>query len=262
MTAPLVDHLPLLREAVTSASHIVLLLDFDGTLAPLVQRPEIAELPEATRAALTALHASPRVTLAFISGRALDDLRSRVGLDAIYAGNHGLEIEGPGLAFDGVDLTRAGEAIRTISVQLSEKLQAVPGAQVEDKQSSLSVHYRNVDPALVSRVLHITQSVTGVFLDLVALHEGKMVIEVRPRVDWNKGKASEWILSRFPAPSPLSIAMGDDRTDEDIFLTPPVTISIKVGEGPTAAGFRAKDPAEVCTVLEMIRGIVTPSPAS
>lgn len=252
MTTPLAEYLPQLRASVTAAQHIALLLDFDGTLAPLVQRPELAILPRNTCEALTALHASPRVTLAFISGRALADLRSKVGLDAIYAGNHGLEIEGPGLHFPGVDLTHAEAALRSISASLEEKLQTIPGAHVEDKQSSLSVHYRNVDPPLVSRFLQITQSVTEPFTDSIALHEGKLVVEIRPRVDWNKGRAAEWILRQLALPAPLILSAGDDRTDEDIFRCVPESVSIKVGEGPTAARFRAQDPDEVSRMLELV----------
>ncbi|GGH16386.1 trehalose-phosphatase [Silvibacterium dinghuense] len=257
MTTPLATYLPQLRDAVASSSRVVLLLDFDGTLAPLVQRPELAALPQPTRAALTALQSSPRVTLAFISGRALADLRSRVGLNAIYAGNHGLEIEGPGLDFHGVDLIQSTEVLRAVSAKLAEKLHAIPGAQVEDKQSSLSVHYRNVDPSLAPRVKQITQSVTASYTNFVVLHEGKLVIEVRPRVDWHKGKAAEWILQQIASPAPLIIAMGDDRTDEDIFRSVPDSISIKVGEGPTSARFRVGDPGEVGRVLELIREAVS-----
>jgi trehalose 6-phosphate phosphatase len=99
-TQPLLEHLPAIAKSLHRAPHILLFLDFDGTLAPIVEDPGMARMPTDTREALSLIALDPKISLAIISGRALSDLRLRVGLDnLIYAGNHGLEISGPGLAF-------------------------------------------------------------------------------------------------------------------------------------------------------------------
>jgi trehalose 6-phosphate phosphatase len=97
---PFLDHLPEIAARLRAAPHILLFLDFDGTLAPIVQDPSLAQMSSGVREALVRLAGSPKVSLTMISGRALWDLRLRVGLEnLIYAGNHGLEISGPGMDF-------------------------------------------------------------------------------------------------------------------------------------------------------------------
>lgn len=97
MTQPLFDHLPKLATSIAAARHFVLFLDFDGTLAPIVSDPTQAYMPAETRKSLTALAGTEKASIAIVSGRALSDLRERVGMRKItYAGNHGLEINGPG----------------------------------------------------------------------------------------------------------------------------------------------------------------------
>ena len=126
---------------------LMVLLDYDGTLSPIAPRPEDAVLPEAMRPVLNEL--SKRWSTAVISGRALADVRDMVGVDDIvYAGNHGLEIEGP----TGTGISRSlGESyvqdVAQASAELQSALGSVEGALVEDKQFSLSVHYRLVASA-------------------------------------------------------------------------------------------------------------------
>jgi trehalose 6-phosphate phosphatase len=87
-------------EQLRSARHILLILDYDGTLTPIVERPELADLPQDARRVLEALAGKQRLKLAIISGRALADLKQKVAIsNIIYAGNHGLEIEGPKVSF-------------------------------------------------------------------------------------------------------------------------------------------------------------------
>ena len=100
MTQPLFDCLPQIASSIRNAPHVLLSLDFDGTLAPIHQNPGAASMPSESRRALKALESGHRSSVAIISGRALPDLRERVRMEEIiYAGNHGLEITGPGLHF-------------------------------------------------------------------------------------------------------------------------------------------------------------------
>src|SRR5271166_3753400 len=98
MVVPLWERLPEIERQIAKAPHLLVLLDYDGTLTPLVDRPEIAVLDPRTRLAITTLAGRPITSVAILSGRALEDVKTLVGIDGlIYAGNHGLEIQGPGI---------------------------------------------------------------------------------------------------------------------------------------------------------------------
>jgi trehalose-phosphatase len=249
LTDLLSRHFAEVQDAVRRARHILLLLDFDGTLTPIVARPELAVLPEEVRGLLRDLHAQQQVQVAVISGRALADLQQRVGLDVIYAGNHGLEIEGQGLHFQGPDLAHSTTALQSVITELLDQLGPIAGALLENKGATLSIHYRSVEESRVPEVVRMVEATCATHADVLEVHHGKMVLEVRPRVQWNKGEAARWILEQVGPADTLVISMGDDRTDEDIFKALPGSISIKVGDGATAARYRVANPAEVQDVL-------------
>ena len=116
------------------ARRILLLTDYDGTLTPIVERPELAHLPESTRMLLKALRYQPRFKVGVISGRALSDLKGRVGIHGIiYAGNHGLEIEGPGISFVNPIAEEMKPVLRVIHQVLKRALGGSRGVLVEDK---------------------------------------------------------------------------------------------------------------------------------
>ncbi|MHB1022895.1 MAG: trehalose-phosphatase [Acidobacteriaceae bacterium] len=255
MTRLLLEHFEEVEQAIARSRRILLLLDFDGTLAPIVARPELAALPEGMRSLLQQINEDERVEVAVISGRALVDLKPRVGLDLIYAGNHGLEIEGHGLAFHGLDLSRATPALEKVIATLQDSLQSVEGALIENKGATLSIHYRAVAEARVPEVVSAVESACAEDADLLEVHHGKKVLEVRPKVQWNKGEASRWILQQLGSKGTLVISMGDDRTDEDIFKALPESISIKVGEGETFAQYRVSGPEDVLVVLRRIHAL-------
>jgi len=212
------DRAPEWAERWGVSGQLVLLLDFDGTLAPIVDDPSSAAMPPESRAALDRLLAMQGVTAAIVSGRSLGDVRARAGLPGIaYAGNHGMEIDGPGVHRIHAEAAEARPALALARTGLERALDGVPGAWVEDKLLTLSVHYRTTPEALHDLVrIAVTEAAA---LD-PALHvtEGKMVLEVRPRVDWNKGRAVLFLLEQIrpPAGAPV-LYIGDDRTDEDAF---------------------------------------------
>jgi len=261
VTAPtstrlILEHLDEIRQTAGNARRILLLLDFDGTLAPIVESPGLAKLPEQTRSLIIKLNQEPRVTVAIISGRALSDLRQRIGLDLIYAGNHGLEIEGPGLHFQAPDLSHARLALDKAASDLAVRLQSVDGVLIENKGASLSIHYRRAAPSSIPVILSAVESACAPYAHLVELHHGKKVFEVRPNVKWNKGTAAQWILRQLGDEGILPVCIGDDKTDEDIFRALPASISIKVGDGPTAARYRVSSSDQVRDVLQEIYALV------
>lgn len=197
---------------------MVLLLDFDGTLAPIVERPELAAMPEATRRALDRLMARPGLEVAIVSGRGMADARERAAIAGIaYAGNHGMEIEGPGINRIHPEAAAARPVLERAAAGLRAALDHIEGAFVEDKELTLSVHFRLVARDRVEELHGIVRGVADP-LEGVHLTEGKQVIEVRPNVDWNKGKAVLFLLEQMRPPSGAPILFfGDDRTDEDAF---------------------------------------------
>ena len=246
---------------------ILLMSDFDGTLAPIAERPGEAVLPEKTRELLQALSHQPRVVIGIISGRALNDLRSRVGIGGItYAGNHGLEIEGPGIEFVNPLAEQARPTMERLYGELSRGLSGIRGVVIEDKRLSLSVHYRLVDEEKTGQVRSLFDEVTGgmVVIGRIRTTCGKKVLEVRPAVDWDKGKAISLILDRQAKAKGegeiLPIFLGDDLTDEDGFtdIDQRGGISVFVGDerDDSAARYFLESPAEVQQFLGRLLSLI------
>lgn len=236
---------------------LVLLLDFDGTLAPIVDRPELAAMPEPTRRALERLMARPGVEVAVVSGRGLADVRALAAIPGIaYAGNHGMEIHGPGVDRIHPEAAAARPVLERAARELEEAIAAVPGAFVEDKELTLSVHFRLAPRDRLDELHAIIRRVVDP-LGGVHTTEGKQVIEVRPNVDWNKGKAVLFLLEQMrpPAGAPI-LYFGDDRTDEDAFRAlagfSGAAEGVLVADDPpdgTAATSFVRAPAEVGEVF-------------
>jgi trehalose-phosphatase len=241
------------QELVAAADRILLFLDFDGTLAPIVPNPGDARLPETTLAALRTLSEDDGITLVFVSGRSLADLQRRVGVaGAIYAGNHGLEIEGRGIDFVHNEAAPAGPAMRAIEQELRVALAGIPGILIENKGPTLSVHYRRVPVDDFARVANAVQQVQGLHSDSVDQTVGRKVFEFRPRTGWDKGAAAKWIRERVGCDA-LANYIGDDRTDEDAFRALKGAVTIHTGEsGRTAATYRLDGPEAVGRFLKWL----------
>ncbi len=245
---------PEVEERIRVARRVALFLDFDGTLAPLVPEPAGARMNEAVRQALAAISRQDRAVVAIISGRSLDHLRERVGLpNLIYAGNHGLEIEGRGLSFVEPIAAAARDELRAVTERLESALRTVPGAFVEYKVLTTSAHYRNVAVEDVGRVEQAVHEAIAPAAGLFRLGSGKMLWEILPRTEWDKGAAVRWILDRLGGEDILSIYFGDDLTDEDAFRALPDGLTFKVGcTGATDARYRVSSPAAVEEFLEWL----------
>jgi trehalose 6-phosphate phosphatase len=187
----------------------------------------------------------------------LADIQDRVGLeDIIYVGNHGFEIKGHGLEFEGLTSPAYKKLLEHLKREMDRELAFFPGAFIEDKGETLSVHYRQVMEGQKSLV---EQSVHRIMQPYAANHEiryglGKNVFEIKPPFDWDKGKAVLWILERkegFP------IYIGDDTTDEDAFLAMKgAGITIHVGDQKTSsAQYYLKNTDEVIKFLELLPGV-------
>jgi trehalose 6-phosphate phosphatase len=243
------------------AGKLVLLLDFDGTLAPIADRPELAEMPARTRRALERLMAMDGVTVAVVSGRGLADVRERAAIPGIaYAGNHGMEIEGAGLHRIHPEAQAARPELEAVGARVMADLEGIDGAFVEDKGLTLSIHYR-MAPEREAEVREIVrEAVDG--RPALTVTEGKMVIEVRPRVEWDKGRAVLYLLEQMRPPQGAPILyLGDDRTDEDAFRAlhgwSDAAEGVLIAHAPPAgstASSHLRDPAEVGALFEALAG--------
>ncbi|HTU48806.1 MAG TPA: trehalose-phosphatase [Bryobacteraceae bacterium] len=249
----LLDNFEALSARITEASHVGLFLDFDGTISRIVLVPKDAEVDSEIAGPLRALAERSDFTIAIVSGRALADLRERVGLkNAIYVGNHGLEIEAEDVRFREPEAEALRRELRCLVLQLKLALSETDGLEIEDKGLTLSVHFRRVTEELQDWVRSVTCSTVGRSRSF-ACREGKMVLEVFPRVDWHKGRAVKWIAREVLPSSPLLIYLGDDVTDEDAFAAIQEGITIKVGGlSDTAAQYALPDVAAVGLFLKWL----------
>jgi trehalose 6-phosphate phosphatase len=194
---------------------LAVFLDYDGTLTPIVDDPDDALLSDEMRAAIESLAATTLV--AIVSGRDLEDVREKVGIDTLaYAGSHGFDIRHP----DGSSAQVAVEALGALDAAqatLEARVQDVPGARVERKRFAIAVHDRMVeDPQQRERLASIVAEVGGSHDELRSTG-GKRIHELRPDIDWDKGRAIEMLLVELDAEDRVPIYVGDDLTDEDGF---------------------------------------------
>ncbi len=234
---------------------IYLFLDYDGTLTNIVDDPKKAFLAKETKKLLRRLSGLPGFKLSIISGRALDDIKNRVGLKGlIYFGNHGLEATGPGVRFKSSVSARHRKALKKIKSILEKALHIFKGVVVEDKGPSLSVHYRLADKKHIPFVKTVFYSITRPYEIRRDINTttGKMTLEVIPDVKWDKGKAVLWLLKSDKKAFPIYI--GDDVTDENAFkVLKNKGITVCVGKRyNTSAGFYLKNPQEVVKLLRFI----------
>lgn len=212
-----------LKRRLKRSRRLVLLFDYDGTLTPIVGRPEQARLSASMKAVLKRVASLQGVTVGVVSGRALADVRAAVGLDGIvYVGNHGCEIAGGGLRYIHPQVKRAKPQLTEISTLLKAALDPIRGSLVEDKGLSLSVHWRRVGLRDTAKFRRAVQRILAPWLGSgsVRVTHGKRVIEVQAPIAWDKGKAVDWISSRLRLSKTSDIwYLGDDRTDEDAFGT-------------------------------------------
>ncbi|MBK6265568.1 trehalose-phosphatase [Marivirga sp. S37H4] len=235
----------------------VLFLDYDGTLTPIVSDPDEAILSDKARNVVSKL--SKQITVAVISGRDRKDIQSKINLDSlIYAGSHGFDISGP----DGMEMQyepgrKTLPALDEAEKRLNEKLQDVEGAWVERKKFAIAVHYRNVADKKVEVVKNAVLEELEVYRELKK-GSGKKILELKPDIDWDKGKALNWLMEelKLDANEYIPIFIGDDITDEDALqAVKDKGIGIMVGshDQKTAATYRLKNTEEAIEFLDRLQ---------
>jgi trehalose 6-phosphate phosphatase len=256
MTSPPIPEMQEAEAPIRQSSHILLGLDYDGTLTPIVDEPARALLRLTMKQAIWALTRREDVTVTVMSGRAQADLQDLVGIpEIIYAGNHGLEISGPGLSFIEPSALAASKELHVIAQALGRRLHHIKGAFVEDKGLTLSVHHRRVAAVDSEEVRGAVDEALKEHSDHFHVTLGNKVYEVRPRSAWNQDEAIKWIKRQINRPNALVVCSGDDRVDKDIVpASIGAHVTIKVGEQEVAARFFLPDTR---AVEEFLRWVVS-----
>ncbi|XP_078160083.1 putative trehalose-phosphate phosphatase 6 [Carex rostrata] len=254
--------------AISKGKKIVMFLDYDGTLSPIVDDPDRAYMSESMREAVkdVAMH----FPTAIVSGRCTDKVLSFVRLKELYyAGSHGMDIVGPTIGPKNMK-SKTKEVlcqpasdflpiIEEISKTLTEKTKMIPGAKVENNKFCVSVHYRCVDEKKWGTLAEQVKSVLNQYPKL-RLTQGRKVLEIRPTIKWNKGNALEFLLETLgyaDSNEVFPVYIGDDRTDEDAFKVlceRQQGIGILVSKVPkeTNACFSLREPTEVKELLQKL----------
>jgi trehalose 6-phosphate phosphatase len=245
---------------------LALFLDYDGTLTPIVRRPEDATLSEEMRALLRQL--AQHCTVAIVSGRDRQDAEGMVQVEnLVYAGSHGFDIRGPeGLAMQHEGAKKLLPELDAAERQLRERITDINGAHVERKRFAIAVHYREV--ADDNDVEHVEKVVDEVCQEIAGLRKkgGKKIFEVQPDVEWDKGRAVLWLVQSLGLDKPGMVIMyiGDDVTDEDAFRAlrrhdAGIGIRVATPDASTDAAYYLRDCEEVQQFLQSLLAILQES---
>ena len=257
------------------ASAVLLYLDYDGTLAPLRSNPGDCALIEPLPRILGSLSGHPRLDLAVISGRSLNDLSTQLRIDLSrinLAGNHGLEVLCRGEIWVDPRAELLRPQLDQIAATAQQLLGALPGAWIEHKGLSLSLHERAVSPDRSGEMRRRLDPLISALrrAGKFQISHGRSVLEIRPAFAHGKAFAAEkleqdalkrglWMPGEDPAP--LRLYFGDDLTDEDVFLHWSGVVGIHVGPAgwPTAAVHRLGGPAGLCQWLTALEAAMGPA---
>jgi trehalose 6-phosphate phosphatase len=230
-----------------SATLISLFLDFDGTLVPISGDPSTPRLDPGAAATLQLLSSQDSLVTTIISGRAIEDLYTRIRLEGlIYAGNHGLEIFGRQFRFVEPIASARREALERLAEELTLELRPISGAIVECKGLTASVHYRLAAEADWARIQQTVYTATARQGALFRVNPGRKVFDIMPRTNWHKGAAVQWINGHLGEQEILTVYLGDDASDEDAFCVLPGAVTVKIGAAAaTCARFQMSGPSDV-----------------
>ncbi|MBN1520965.1 MAG: trehalose-phosphatase [Candidatus Aureabacteria bacterium] len=243
------------KDLLFSRQKTVFFLDYDGTLTPIVDRPDMAILSPDMRSTVRSL--SKKHLTAVVSGRMREDVERLVGIDGLfYAGSHGFDIKGPRFEMTLPEVQEIIPDIRKITERLTHTFGSLDGAIVEHKKFSVAMHYRLVQEKHVAGIREFVENIIKENKKL-RLMCGKKVFEILPALYWNKGKAICWIMKALQLSwkNTRVVYIGDDTTDEDAFRVirhNGLGILVSHDPKPSSAHFRVISPDDVKKLFEMI----------
>ncbi len=255
-------HWPEIEARIASRPRVLLAFGFDGILAPTAPRPADALLPGTTRALLETLGGSHRVSLAFLSGRSLGDIQARVAMpNVFYAGNHGMEVRGPGLSMsDGLAVNCRSDLVDALAflTRCSRKLR---GVFIEDKGMTVNVHWRFATPE-EREALRQAMEVIVRHHPRLRVFPGEACWELRARASWHKGDALRQIMTHLGLSSADAVYLGEAHTDEDAFRKLTAGLSFCAGNSEaTSAHYHLADTADAARLLLQLCGALLAPPA-
>jgi len=235
VTPPARDAVATLVRAHRRGSTVALFLDYDGTLARIARRPDLAVLPASRRQLLAALSCLPRVAVGVVSGRSLADLRRLVALrDIYYAGTGGMEIDLLGRRIHHPARAACGRVI----VRARRLIAKVParwhGAWIEHKPVGITVHFQDVSQARRPALVSALHRALGPIAPRLHLMYPRDAVEILPRAGWDKGSAVRIMVHDIRAASIVPCYAGDDVNDIHAFEATLAAGGIAIGVGPRA----------------------------
>lgn len=226
------DDLSRLAREYHAGRSLALILDFDGTLAPLVTHPDLATCADATQEILNSLGRLPRLVAGIVSGRALADLKARISLPSfIYAGTFGFELELPGGLVEHPDARRYAPVVLAAAEVLAAVVAQFPGAWIEHKPLALTVHYRQVQREEIPFLMQGVERKLAPFDGVLVAIDGSMAIEVLPDVGWDKGEVVHAIVERDGRQA-LPLYAGNDDNDAGAMQAALDLGGVAIGVGP------------------------------
>lgn len=231
---------------------LIIFLDFDGTLAPIVENPPDAKILPCIKDTIEIL--TSKFQIYIISGRSRLDVKEKVGIsNCKFVGAHGFDMSE--IHSQEIVSQDVLNMIQDVFEQFKKEFGSIEGVILENHHFTLTIHYRKVKDISIHE--HLFEKVKKIMINYhnLKITFGKMVIEIRPKIDWNKGKAVEKILQEQS--NKFSIYLGDDITDEDAFKYLKDSnkgIGILIGDKKeTNAFYSLQDPHHVSKFLKLLK---------
>lgn len=257
MTSALREALERLVDRYWDGASLALLFDYDGTLVPIAENPDLAVLGPETRRRIERLARTPAVFVGVLSGRRIGDLKNAVGINGLYyAGTNGLELDWCGVPIVHADSDRAVRLVAMVADRVRPTVARYSGAWVEQKPLGLTVHYRHVQPDRIDALRTEVAGAMDQSSGRLRVLNGKMAIEMTPDIGWDKGSAVMMIVRRMGSNTVLPLYAGDDANDADAMIAVAALGGVAIGIGPSAppaALYNLPDPASLGHCLDALQ---------
>jgi len=247
-----------INDLLDKKNSIIIFLDFDGTISPIVSSPKKAKIDPKIKKILEKFVNTPSVILMIISGRSLEDLRQKIPLETVnLAANHGLEWIRDG-KYGCVSLKHEYiHSLKSMKLSIGNLKKLFPKIIIEDKKLSVTLHYRLLTNHQTVNLKNQFKEIIKKYIDsnLLEVIYGKKVFDIRPAVNWTKGDLAKLIVSNITTKKnkPLVICIGDDKTDEDMFNKLNGEITIRVGrKNDSKSRYYVSDINDVAKFLQLV----------
>lgn len=248
------------QKPLDGAANFFFFFDFDGTLVPIQDDPSGCVLSPEIKDYLNVIISSGKAYVAILSGRTMRDIKKLAPIEGIYyGGNHGLEISGPNITFVHPDALCGKRATDRIFKKIKKRILNIEGAVIEKKKYGFSLHYRRAnkeDKATIKRIFYETID-NSIDRQTFSVLRGKKVLELVPRVKWDKGKAALFLLESQNK-NYLPLYVGDDKTDEKAFQALGETgITVRIGKSKkSVAQYYLKGQWQISRFLKHVNNLI------